>query len=117
MLLMLALQLQIDPATISAIVAILVPVGYILGVGAAILWPYLNAKKDNPAIEFDWRYATWQIVFGIVGFVPTLLASNTLSQFDAWAGQGWIGIPLAMVAGFGAARAGRETQKTKEVRQ
>ena len=102
-----------DDVLLGQIIIWLVPLGYLLGVSAAIVWPYVNAKKENPDMVFDWSYATWQIGFGIVGLVPTILAANTLSDFALWAAQGWIGVFLAIIAGFGAARVGREGQKTR----
>jgi hypothetical protein len=102
-----------DAEVVSAIIAWLVPVAFIVGVIGAIAWPFLNAKRKNPGMKFDWNYTKWQIFFGVVFFIPTIIGTLTLKQSEAWASQGWLGIIAALVAGFGAARGGREAQKTK----
>lgn len=103
-----------DPVVITTIITILVPIAYILGVAAAILVPYLNAKKENPDIVFDWNYVTWQIVSAFVGLIPTILTAEFIKQLDNYAAMGWIGIVLAAGAGFGIARGGREFQKARK---
>jgi len=102
-----------DAELVSAIITWLVPLGFLLGVAGAIAWPYFNAKREDPSMTFDWGYTSWQILFGVVLLIPTIIATLTLNQSEAWASQGWIGVLAAIVAGYGAGRGGREAQKTK----
>jgi hypothetical protein len=90
----------------------LAPVFYLLGVVTAIALPFLNAKREDPSISFDWGYAKWQIIFGLVGLLPTLATAVSINQLEEWAGQGFVGLLLAFGAGFGFGRGGREAQKT-----
>lgn len=102
-----------DPIVLTSIIAILVPVAYVLGVAAAVLVPYLNAKKEDPDLEFDWNYVTWQVAGAFVGLIPTILTAEFIKQLDNFAAMGWVGIVLAAGAGFGIARGGREFQKAR----
>jgi hypothetical protein len=106
-----------DAIDISALALWLAPVFYLAGVATAIGLPYLNAKKENPEISFDLGYVKWQIIFGIVGFLPTLATTISVGQLEAWAGQGIVGLLLAFGAGFGFGRGGREAQKTTKAKK
>jgi hypothetical protein len=97
-------------------IKILVFVAYILGVSAAVIWPYVNSRLKNPGLAFDWRYAVGQVVGGVAVFFGTLLASGKVPDLNEYITQGWYGILLAGVVGYGAARLGRETQRTNEAR-
>lgn len=97
-------------------IKILVLVAYILGVSAAIIWPYVNSRLKNPGLAFDWRYAVGQLGAGLAVFFGSLLASGKIPDLSEYITQGWYGILLASVVGYGAARLGRETQRTNEVR-
>jgi hypothetical protein len=101
-----------DAELLNGILLWLTPVFYGLGLLTAIVWPYFNAKKENPAISFDWGYAKWQIAAAVVGLLPTLAGAISIGQLEAWAGQGVIGLILAFSGGFAFARGGREVQKT-----
>lgn len=97
----------------QALLLWLTPLFYIGGVATALFLPYLNAKRENPDIQFDWSYTKWQIIFGAIGLIPTIATTLSVVQVEAWAGQGFVGLLLAFGAGFGFGRGGREAEKTR----
>lgn len=89
---------------------------YVLGMAIAIFWPYFNSRLKNPGLKFDWRYAVWQVIGGVVVLGTAALAEGKVPDFSEYITSGWYGFLLAGIAGYGAARGGRELQRTNEGR-
>lgn len=89
---------------------------YLLGMAAAIFWPYLNSRLVNPGLKFDWRYATWQVISGVMILITAAIADGELPDFGKYITSGWYGFLVAAVVGYGAARGGRELQRTNAAR-
>jgi hypothetical protein len=101
-----------EPEVLQGVLMWLTPVMYLAGLVTAIALPYINAKREDPSIEFDVEYIKWQIIFGLVGFIPAMAAALNVQQMEAWASLGAMGLFVAFAAGFGFGRGGREAQKT-----
>jgi len=101
---------ELTPQAANAILALL----YILGVVSRVVWPYALAYFQEPQ-SFDFEKVKGQVIAAIAGLVFAAL-SGGITQLDLVGSFGVAGYLAAFVAGFGVASAGREGQKTLDVR-
>ncbi len=83
----------------------LLVLAYLGGVSLRVAWPFLLAYFQTGA-SFDWHYVIGQFVLSVVGLLGVIASSSFLGDLGA------VGYAGAIVAGYGAASIGRESQKT-----
>lgn len=81
---------------------------YWLGMLARVLLPYLKAYWESGGqIKFDWSYVKGQAAGSLIAFLGLL----SLNGGNLAAEIGALSFPLAFLAGYFSASAGRESQK------
>jgi len=86
---------------------------YLVGVAGRILWPYIIAYVTEPQ-AFDWNMAKGQMIAAAVGLAGIVFQAMTKADFMTTLGA--LGYAGAIIAGYGLASVGRETQKTVALR-
>jgi len=84
---------------------VLLVVAYLIGVSLRVFWPYLLAYLQD-GVKFDWKFVVGQLIGAVIGLFGVMSGAEFLGDL------GTLGFFGAMVAGFGAAAIGRESQKS-----